>query len=106
MVASQTSIDSDGTGADGGGADGRTRALRAHHPGTLRGLHEGTGHRPGSVAAPHPADMRQPVPSREEALESLTVSGETPLTWYSRGITPAMEPVARRRQPLDTLLPA
>jgi hypothetical protein len=49
---------------------------------------------------------RQPVPSLEKALISLTVSGATPLTWHQRGITPAREPVVRRRQPLDTLVPA
>jgi hypothetical protein len=49
---------------------------------------------------------RQPVPSLEKALISLTVSGMTPLTWHQRGITPAREPVVRRRRPLDTLVPA
>lgn len=35
---------------------------------------------------------RQPVPSLERALRSLTVSGGTPLTWHARGITPTREP--------------
>ena len=50
---------------------------------------------------------RQPVQSREEALESLTVRGETPLTWYTTKTAAAMEPgAARRRRPLDASMPA
>ena len=50
---------------------------------------------------------RQPPQSREEALESLTVRGETPLTWYTTKTAAAMEPgAARRRRPLDASMPA
>jgi hypothetical protein len=46
---------------------------------------------------------RQPVQSREEALESLTMRGETPLTWYTTKTVRTREPgAARRRRPLDT----
>jgi len=48
---------------------------------------------------------RQPVQSREEALKSLTVRGETPLTWYTTK-TPVREPsAARRRRPLTAPMP-
>ena len=50
---------------------------------------------------------RQPMQSREEALKSLTVRGETPLTWYTTKTTAAREPgAARRRRPLDASMPA
>jgi hypothetical protein len=50
---------------------------------------------------------RQPPQSREEALESLTVRGETPLTWYTTKTAAATEPsAARRRRPLDGSRPA
>ena len=70
MVESTTSIDANDTGADGGGAEGGARPVRAHTPATVRGLHEGTGHRPGSVAAPHPADTAAAtaVPGRSSQI--------------------------------------
>jgi hypothetical protein len=50
---------------------------------------------------------RQPPQSREEALESLTVRSETPLTWYTTKTAAATEPgAARRRRPLDASMPA
>lgn len=50
---------------------------------------------------------RQPVQSREEALKSLTVRGETPLTWYTTKTTAAGEPgTARRRRSVDASVPA
>jgi hypothetical protein len=50
---------------------------------------------------------RQPVQSREEALKSLTVRGETPLTWYTTKTTSAREPgAAGRRRLLDASMPA
>ena len=50
---------------------------------------------------------RQPPQSREEALESLTVRGESPLTWYTTKTAAAMEPgAARRRRPPDASVPA
>jgi hypothetical protein len=51
--------------------------------------------------------LRQPVPSREEALNSLTIKGGEPLTWYTRTTTSMREPgAARTRQPLDISVPA
>ena len=41
---------------------------------------------------------RQPVPSREDALKSLTVRGETPLTWYTTKTAAATKPGAARRR--------
>lgn len=50
---------------------------------------------------------RQPMPSREEALNSLAISGGMPLTWYTRKTTSAREPgAARRRRSLGAPLPA
>jgi hypothetical protein len=50
---------------------------------------------------------RQPIPSREEALNSLTIGDGPPLTWYTRKTTSAREPrAARRRRALDTPAPA
>jgi hypothetical protein len=49
---------------------------------------------------------RQPAQSREEALESLTEPGETPLTWYTPKTAAAKEPeAARRRRALDASRP-
>jgi hypothetical protein len=50
---------------------------------------------------------RQPQPSREEALRSLTASGETPLTWYTKETTPAKKVSAtRKRRSSGTPVPA
>ena len=50
---------------------------------------------------------RQPIPSREEALNSLTIGDGPPLTWYTRKTTSAWEPrAARSRRALDTPAPA
>jgi|HubBroStandDraft_1064217.scaffolds.fasta_scaffold106911_1 hypothetical protein len=50
---------------------------------------------------------RQPAQSREEALESLTAPGETPLTWHTTKTPAAKEPgAARERRPLDAATPA
>jgi hypothetical protein len=47
----------------------------------------------------HIEQIRQrPQPPREEALRSLTVSGETPLIWYTKGATSAPEVSATRRR--------
>jgi hypothetical protein len=52
---------------------------------------------------------RQPKLSREQALSALTLSGGTPLTWYTRKSTSARETgarSARKRPPLGTPAPA
>jgi hypothetical protein len=50
---------------------------------------------------------RKPQPSREDALRSLTVSGATPLTWYTKETTSALEvSPASRRRPRTTRVPA
>jgi hypothetical protein len=49
---------------------------------------------------------RQPVPSLEKALGSLTVGGGAPLIWYAGGITSAGAPAAKGRRSLDALVPA
>jgi hypothetical protein len=49
---------------------------------------------------------RQPKPSREEALSSLS-SGDVPLTWYTRTATDSRKPgTAKRYRPPDAPLPA
>jgi hypothetical protein len=49
---------------------------------------------------------RQPKLSREQALKSLTVSGTTPLTWYTRPTTSEREPgTTGRGQPVATSAP-
>lgn len=49
---------------------------------------------------------RQPVPSLEKALRSLTVGGGAPLIWYAGGITSAGAPATKGRRSLDALVPA
>ena len=81
MVESTASIGATDTGADGGGAESGTRPLRRHTPATVRGLHEGTGHRPGSVGAPYPADTAAvtDVPGRSSQIADRQGQGAVDL---------------------------
>jgi hypothetical protein len=54
----------------------------------------------------HIYNIRKQSPtSREEALRALTVSGETPLSWYTTKTASVRKPGARKRRPASTSLP-